>query len=195
MLLIHLWPVNSSRKARRLIIKDNEMDKQNNKDLTPVITAEDKPTESGKRKQKNKKHSLSLNVLIVVIFLLIIFLAAVLALRGNYFFHSDDAYKQTTYLQEDSPIAGIVIVDTGILISAQIEQALDYVDNSDDMESEAESFSSRLSDVLQEYVDSGYVVLKKSSAVAYPNMLDITPYIADRLDLVLPNVENLPKFP
>jgi hypothetical protein len=94
------------------------------------------------------------------------------------------AFVAARSLQVDTEIP-FVVLDAGRLVSASINDMKGRgIDDLAAIEA-ATLFADRLNSATQRYVDAGYVVISKGAVIGNPAQLDITPLVANELDLKL----------
>lgn len=100
-------------------------------------------------------------------------LVGILAVSGYYWF-SNKEERQVT-----------LVVDVNFLVVAQLKDRLGTVDTPEAATEAATQFMADLKEITNELANQGYIVLNANNLLSYPKAIDITPLVADRLDIDL----------
>lgn len=106
---------------------------------------------------------------------LAIILLAIVALVSYYFLNRDDKTESAT----------VVVVDVGLLASAQLQDRIELLASPDEAAEAANQFLADINSITKEFSDAGYIVLNASSVLSYPGFVDATPMVAERLGISL----------
>lgn len=100
-------------------------------------------------------------------------LVGILALGGYYWFSN----------QEEPQV--MLVVDVNFLVVAQLKDRLDTVETPEAATEAATQFMADLKEITSELASQGYIVLNANNLLGYPEAIDITPLVADRLNIDL----------
>ena len=98
-------------------------------------------------------------------------LVGIFGLGGYYWFSNQEAPQV------------VVVVDVSLLASAQLKERVEQLESPEAASEAAMLFLEEVRDITGELANEGYIVLNANTLLDYPESIDITPLVAQRLGI------------